>query len=77
MTAGDVRALLRAACEEAGGLRAWARAHNVSVPYVSDVLRGNKAPGPGICNELVPPIEAMRGEVIYCVKGDTKGTPNA
>lgn len=51
-TANEVRALLRAACDNAGGQNAWARAHGVSNAYVSDVLLGRREPGPAICGAL-------------------------
>src|SRR6202022_2912828 len=44
--------LLRSQCEKAGSLRAWARANNCSAPYVSDVLAGNREPGPKILRAL-------------------------
>jgi hypothetical protein len=52
MTAADVRDLLRRAVSKAGGLRAWARNNGVSAPYVSDVLKDQRAPGPAICDAL-------------------------
>jgi hypothetical protein len=63
MTADDVRKLLKAACDKAGSLRAWARAHDLSAPYVSDVLLGNRAPGPSICQALG--IEAVKPATAY------------
>lgn len=47
-----VRKMLREACDAAGGVRAWARDNGVSAPYVSDVLAGNKGPGPAILDPL-------------------------
>ena len=38
MTATQVRERLRRACEQCGGLRAWSRAHGVSVQQVSRIL---------------------------------------
>lgn len=52
MTADEVRAMLSKACEKAGSLRAWAREHKVSAAYVSDVLNGNRTPGPSILEPL-------------------------
>jgi hypothetical protein len=52
MTEDQVRALLRAACDEAGSIRAWARRHGLSAMYVSNALRGKQAPGPSICKPL-------------------------
>lgn len=36
----------------AGNQTAWASAHDMSQTYVSDVLRGNKAPGIKMLNAL-------------------------
>ena len=63
MTADEVREILRRACKKAGGMRAWARAHGVSVAYVSDVLLGRREPGPSICAAFQ--LEAERGETTY------------
>jgi hypothetical protein len=52
MTSDQVRALLRAECNAAGSIRAWARKHDLSAMYVSNVLRGKQAPGPSICKPL-------------------------
>jgi hypothetical protein len=52
MTVDEVRAALRKACEKAGSLRAWARSRGVSPAYVSDVLLGQRAPGPAILEAL-------------------------
>jgi hypothetical protein len=52
MTEDQVRALLRAECDKAGSIRAWARKHDLSAMYVSKVLRGQQAPGPSICRPL-------------------------
>lgn len=52
MTTEDVLAELDAACARAGGRAAWARAHELSPAYVSDVLRGRREPGPGILRAL-------------------------
>ena len=52
MTAGEVRELLRKACEKAGTQGAWAKAHEVSAAYVSDVILGRRDPGPAICEAL-------------------------
>jgi hypothetical protein len=64
MTADDVRKLLKTACDKAGSLRAWARENHLSAAYVSDVLLGNRQPGPTICEalgiEAVKPVTAYR-----------------
>lgn len=52
MTEDDVRALLHKATEKAGGVRAWARAHNLSAAYVSDVRLGRRSLGPAILAAL-------------------------
>jgi hypothetical protein len=52
MTKTQARALLRKACEEAGSLRAWAREHQLSAAFVSDVLLGRRNVGPAICAAL-------------------------
>ena len=52
MTIDDVRAMLRKSCDQAGTLRAWAKVHGLSPAYVSDVVRGNRAPGPSILKAL-------------------------
>jgi hypothetical protein len=41
--------MLKAACEEAGSVREWARRHDLSAAYVSDVTLGRREPGPAIC----------------------------
>lgn len=35
---------LRQACHEAGSQAKWAKEHEISAAYVSDVLNGNRAP---------------------------------
>jgi DNA-binding transcriptional regulator YdaS (Cro superfamily) len=52
VTSDGIRKLLLAACNEAGGQRAWAHANGVSDAYVTDVLHGRREPGPSICNPL-------------------------
>ena len=39
-TTENVRIILRRACDEAGSVSAWARAHAMSVPGLHDVLKG-------------------------------------
>ena len=43
MTEQEVIDRLKAAVDVAGGQRAFARAHGISVGYVNDVLRGKRA----------------------------------
>jgi len=45
MKVDRVRALLRRECEAAGSMRAWCRAHRVSLTYVCEVLAGRVEPG--------------------------------
>ena len=52
MTTEEVLALLRKRCATAGSQSEWARAHKLSVAYVSDVLKGNRLPGHGIVDAL-------------------------
>ena len=60
LTADEVRALLRAECEKAGGQRAWAREHGVSGAYVSQVLTGVKLPS----DAVTIPLGLIRRETI-------------
>lgn len=55
--------MLRAACRKAGSMRAWARQHELSAAYVSDVLMGRREPGPAICDAFE--IEPIKGETTY------------
>lgn len=52
MDANDVRELLRAACEKAGGQAAWAVRAKVSAAYVSDILQGRRDPGKKVTDAL-------------------------
>lgn len=52
MTTDDVRQLLRDKIAEAGTAKDWAHTANVSAPYVSDVLNGNREPGEAILSAL-------------------------
>lgn len=60
MTADDVRAMLRRACQSAGTARAWATKNRLSEAYVSDVLRGKREPAAAICDAL-----GLEAETIY------------
>ena len=51
-TADEVRAMLRQACEAAGGQSAWARINGVSPQFVCDVLSGYRFPGASIAKGL-------------------------
>jgi DNA-binding transcriptional regulator YdaS (Cro superfamily) len=48
----QVKRILEKGVEDAGGIRAYARLIGVSPPYVSDVLKGNRSPGPKILKAL-------------------------
>lgn len=52
MTALEMRALLKAECEKVGGLRCWARAHEVDPGHVSRVIAGEKNPGEAVLKPL-------------------------
>jgi hypothetical protein len=52
MTAEKVRNKLASAISEAGSAVNWARHYGVSPAYVSDVLKGHKAPGKKILAAL-------------------------
>lgn len=52
MDLDDVLAALRASILEAGTAKAWATAHGVVPSYVSDILHGNREPGPSILGPL-------------------------
>ena len=52
MIPAELIADLRAACDEAGGVRAYARKVKRSATYVSRVLRGEQEPGPHILREV-------------------------
>ena len=58
MRIDDVRELLRARCEEAGGQHAFSRRHNIAMQYVSQVIHGRKPPSAKVCKALgIRPIE--------------------
>ena len=52
ITADDVRALLRKACENAGTQQAWADKHAFTSSFVSFVLLGRKKPSRKLCKIL-------------------------
>lgn len=45
MTAEEMIEMLRQACKDAGGQRAWASAHGLTVQWVNQVLHRKKLPG--------------------------------
>jgi hypothetical protein len=74
LTAEDVRAHLKAACEAAGGQAAWAKAHRVSGAYVNDIIHGRCDPGSLVLGPLglrqverlyAPADEALHPEHAY------------
>ncbi len=52
ITEQQVRERLAQECKAAGGQKAWAQKHNISVPYVNDVARQRRAPGDLILRAL-------------------------
>lgn len=52
MTADDVRRLIERKCREAGGQKAWADQIKVSPTFLSEVIRGDRAPSQRILEPL-------------------------
>lgn len=52
MTADEVRAVVSRMAMRAGSLRALARSWGVSAAYLSDILAGNRTPGPSVLRHL-------------------------
>lgn len=52
MSEAAVRQVLRAAVEKAGNQAAFARAHGVGQQYISELMRGTRAPSPRILEAL-------------------------
>lgn len=48
----DVQKRLRKSVNAAGGQSAWAKKHEISIAYVSDVMRGRRLPGDKITKAL-------------------------
>jgi hypothetical protein len=67
-SADEIRQMLREECEEAGGMRAWARRHKISAPYVSRVLRGEKSPA-----DAIAAVFGLKQIVVWTVDNDRKG----
>lgn len=59
-TEEEVRRHLRAECEEAGGQKAWAEKHGLSLAYVNAVLVRGQSIGDGIAKAL-----GLRRVVMY------------
>jgi hypothetical protein len=57
--------LLRAAIDAAGGRLAFCAQHHVSPQYLSDVLRGNRAPGQSVLTPL-----GLKKQDVYVVEVD-------
>src|SRR3990167_10145493 len=49
---GALRALLKATCANAGGMRAWGRLHGITAAYISRVIAGKGLPGPKLLDAL-------------------------
>jgi hypothetical protein len=45
LAVAEVVDLLRADIDKSGSVAVWARENRISVPYVHDVVRGNRQPG--------------------------------
>lgn len=52
MTLEQVIARIRAACDKAGGQKAWADAVGLSAVYISDVIGKRREPGQSVLNAL-------------------------
>lgn len=52
LTTDQVRALLRAECEKAGGQSPWARANKISQSFVNQVINGVRPPSWKIADRL-------------------------
>jgi hypothetical protein len=52
MEQDEVVSALRAACENAGGQKAWASANGVSYQFVGDVLHGRRQPSDAVLRPL-------------------------
>jgi len=64
---GAMRALLKASCTNAGGMRAWGRLHGITAAYVSRVIRGEKLPGPKLLDAL-----NLEPSTVYVFKNRTR-----
>ena len=60
MRAEEVVALLKRRCEEAGGLRPWARQHGLTAQYVWQVVSGLKPPSGAVAKALGLRPDGMR-----------------
>lgn len=60
MRTEDVVALLKHACGEAGGLRAWARKHDMTAQYVWQILAGERPPSEAVAKALGLKPDGMR-----------------
>lgn len=48
LTQAEVVLALKAACDAAGGQRAWSRKHGISSKWINNVLRGRQSISPGL-----------------------------
>lgn len=60
---GALRALLKAMCGNAGGMRAWGRKHDVTAAYVSRVIAGKKIPGKKLLDAM-----GLEPSTVYVMK---------
>lgn len=60
---GALRALLKAMCGNAGGMRAWGRKHGVTAAYVSRVIAGKKIPGKKLLDAM-----GLEPSTVYVMK---------
>lgn len=67
MSLDRFREALRLACVEAGTIKAWALDHDISLSYVSDVLKGNREPGDKLLTAM-----GWKREVIYSPLSEDK-----
>ncbi|MFJ7437333.1 helix-turn-helix domain-containing protein [Methylorubrum thiocyanatum] len=66
LTHDDVRARLSTAIREAGSQKAFAARAGVSAAFLSDVIRGNRAPG----ERVLAAIDLRRVERFVSLRGD-------
>lgn len=60
---GALRALLKAMCGNAGGMRAWGRKHGVTAAYVSRVIAGKRIPGKKLLDAM-----GLEPSTVYVMK---------
>lgn len=67
LSKSEVVETLAAACEIAGGQKAWADENGLSAPYVSDVINSRRDPGDAICRAL-----RLEKRIVYVRKPNAK-----